>query len=75
MVLLFSFGCNSGDGSDCFKKQGELTEKQIHTAGFDKIQISQGIELVVKQSDTYSVKVECGKILLMTLFFRFLKAN
>lgn len=61
MVLLFSFGCNSGDGSDCFKKQGELTEKQIHAAGSDKIQISQGIELVVKQSDTYSVKVECGK--------------
>jgi len=63
--LFFCFvgiiGCNSENGSSCFKKQGLLQTKEISVERFSKINISHGIELIVKQANEQSVKLTAGK--------------
>lgn len=67
--ILFAISCNSDSDIDCFKKQGDLTEKQISTDDFHKIHISLGIELIVSQSENYAIKVEYGKNLIDNIRF------
>lgn len=63
-LALTFLGCNSEEGLDCFKKQGTQTTKVIFVEGFTKINISEGIELTVKQADEQTVKVVAGKNLI-----------
>lgn len=60
MVFLLQ-ACNSESGMDCFKKRGEVITEFIEVDSFSKVNISPGIELIVKQADTQSVKIEVGK--------------
>lgn len=53
--------CNMESGSDCFKKRGEVITASIEVDSFSKVNISPGIELIVKQTETQSVKIEVGK--------------
>lgn len=65
-ILLLS--C-SEDGSDCFKSQGELETLEIPVGEFSKINISTGIELIVKESEEQWVRVTMGKNLIHDIKF------
>lgn len=72
LYLIFSIlisGCNSEDGSDCFKAEGELETREIPVGEFSKINISTGIELVVKESEEQLVRVTMGKNLINDIQF------
>lgn len=69
LVLIYFSGCNSEEGSDCFKKQGEQITEVILLENFTKINISKGIELIVKQSDEQMVTVTAGKNLINDINF------
>lgn len=59
--LLFCFGCNSEEGLDCFKKQGEILNQELEIPSFSEIHISSGIELIVEESTVQNVKISAGE--------------
>ena len=61
VMILMVLGCNSENGMDCFKKQGQLISQQILVDTFSKISISEGIELVVTESTEQVVELRVGK--------------
>ncbi len=69
LVLILNLGCDSENGPDCFKSEGDLEVQEISVGEFSKINISTGIELVVKESDTQTVKVTMGKNLINDIKF------
>lgn len=69
IISILILGCNSEDGSDCFKKQGEQVTEEISVEYFSKINISKGIELTVKESDEQKVRVSAGKNLISDIHF------
>ena len=69
MLSVLILGCNSEDGPDCFKKQGDLETQEISVEVFSKIFVSEGIELIVKQSDEQKVKLTMGKNLINDIKF------
>lgn len=72
LYLIFSIlisSCNSEEGSDCFKAQGELETREISVGEFSKINISTGIELIVKDSEEQWVRVTMGKNLINDIQF------
>lgn len=68
-VFILILGCDSENGPDCFKKQGDLETQEISVESFSRIHISEGIELIVKQSDEQSVKLTMGKNLINDIEF------
>ncbi|SMC31630.1 head GIN domain-containing protein [Moheibacter sediminis] len=69
-LIIFCFsGCNSEEGSDCFKKQGEQITEVISVENFSKIHISKGVELIIKESDQQKVTVTAGKNLISNVTF------
>ncbi len=69
ILSVFLLGCDSEDGPDCFKKQGEQITKQIETEIFSKINISDGIELTVKESEEQTITITAGKNLIGDIQF------
>ncbi len=69
LVLILNLGCDSENGPDCFKSEGDLEIQEISVGEFSKINISTGIELVVKESDAQTVKVTMGKNLINDIKF------
>lgn len=69
MLSVLILSCNSEEGSDCFKKQGEQITEIIPLENFSKINISKGIELTVKESDEQKVTVTAGKNLIHDINF------
>ncbi len=72
LFVLFSFlilACDSENGPDCLKKQGDLETHEISVEHFSKINISAGIELVVKESEEQTVKLTMGKNLINDIKF------
>jgi len=70
--IILSFlilSCNSEDGPDCFKKQGDEVSEQIEIEEFSEINISEGIELIVKESEEQSVKLTMGENLINDIKF------
>jgi hypothetical protein len=65
-VLLWS--C-SEEGPDCFKSQGELKTEEISTEFFQKINISIGIELIVKEGEEQKILLTMGKNLIDDIQF------
>lgn len=66
---VFILGCNSEDGPDCFKKQGEQITETISVEHFSKINISEGIELIVSQGEEQLVQITAGKNLINDISF------
>jgi hypothetical protein len=65
-VLLMTLvaSCEKSDPTDCFKNTGkDITEKR-DVAFFDKIELNDNVNLVITQSDEYSISVRGGKNLL-----------
>jgi len=69
LLGLIFLSCNSEDGSDCFKKQGKEISKQIEIEEFNKVNISEGIELTIKESEEQSVKLTMGENLINDIKF------
>lgn len=68
MAMLIFLSC-SEDGPDCFKAQGDLETLEISVDEFSEINISEGIELIVKESAEQTVKVTMGKNLIHDIKF------
>lgn len=70
-IILFGLilGCDSEEGSDCFKKQGNQITEVIPVENFSKINISKGIELIVKEAEEQTVMVTAGKNLINDINF------
>lgn len=58
------FSCDSENAPDCFQKSGTIITKEITVENFDKINISQGIELIIKEGPETQVTVESGENLM-----------
>lgn len=71
--LILSFcilSCNSEEGLDCFKKQGEQITQEISVEFFEKISISDGIELTIKQDTIQAIYLTAGKNLINDIHFK-----
>lgn len=74
-MILMVLGCNSENGSDCFKKQGQLINQQIAVDSFSKITISEGIELVVSESVEQKVELRAGKNFVNDIHFEVIEGE
>ncbi|PKV49640.1 putative autotransporter adhesin-like protein [Aquimarina sp. MAR_2010_214] len=63
-VVLFLFGCDSENASDCFQRTGTIVRKEIEVADFTRILVNPNIELIIKEGATTSVIIETGDNLL-----------
>lgn len=67
MIILLSllfFSCDSENSNDCFKTSGTKITKEFEVENFDKINLSQGIELIIKEGPEIKVIVESGQNLM-----------
>lgn len=69
ILCLLILSCNSEEGLDCFKKQGAETTKTIDAGPFSRINISEGIELTVKESAEQAIRITAGKNLINDVQF------
>ena len=58
--VLFLFGCDSEDASDCFQRTGTIVRKEITVSDFTRIMVNPNIELILKEGETTSVVIETG---------------
>lgn len=64
LVVLFLFGCDSENASDCFQRTGTIVRKEIEVSDFTRILVNPNVELVLKEGATTSVLIETGDNLL-----------
>jgi len=67
IIFLFSivlFSCDSENANDCFQTSGTTILKEFELQNFDKINIAQGIELILKEGPETKVIVESGENLI-----------
>lgn len=67
VLLLFSivfFSCDSENANDCFQTSGTTITKEFNVDTFKKINISEGIELIIKQGTEKKVVVKTGENLI-----------
>ncbi|MFC6098245.1 head GIN domain-containing protein [Flavobacterium qiangtangense] len=62
--LITLFSCDSENAPDCFQTSGTKISKEIAVENFDKINISQGIALIIKEGPETKVMIESGENLL-----------
>jgi hypothetical protein len=62
--VLFLFGCDSENASDCFQRTGTIVRKEIEVSDFTRILVNQNIELILKEGAVTSVIIETGNNLL-----------
>lgn len=64
LFLAAFFSCDSENATDCFQTSGKTISKEISVTNFEKINISEGIELIIKEGTETKVIVESGQNLL-----------
>lgn len=64
ILLLFCLLTSCENPSDCISSTGELVSKNISVTPFKKIVVYKGIELVIKQGNTYSCEIKTGQNLI-----------
>mgnify|MGYP001459199178 CR=1 FL=1 len=52
--------CSSEDANDCFQTEGQLQQEEIILAGFNKIRIEEGVQLLLRQGQSQQVILETG---------------
>lgn len=50
--------------TDCISSTGDLITKEISVTSFSKVRVYKGIELILKQGDIYSCKIQTGENLI-----------
>lgn len=56
--------CTCEKPSDCIESAGEIINQEYQMMAFDRIEVHQGVELIITQGDVYKVIVQTGKNLL-----------
>lgn len=64
LLSLAFFSCDSESANDCFQTSGTKVRKEIQVDSFSKINISQGIELIVKEGSQTKITIESGENLM-----------
>lgn len=64
LFALAIFSCDSENANECIKTSGTSIRKEITAGNFNRINISEGIELVIKQGPVTKVVIETGENLL-----------
>ena len=64
LLIITLFSCNSENTLDCYQASGTKTTREVTVENFDKINISQGIELIIKEGPETKVIVESGQNLI-----------
>jgi hypothetical protein len=67
VFLVFTFilfGCDSENGSDCFKKEGTIVQREIDLGLFTKIVVYERVQLFIEKGDVQKVIVESGENLI-----------
>lgn len=61
-ILLFIvfLSCNKEDANDCFQTSGSIITEEIRMNDFSKIEVGEGINLVIKQGLSQQIIVETG---------------
>ncbi|WP_062056195.1 head GIN domain-containing protein [Aquimarina longa] len=62
--VLFLFGCDSENASDCFQRTGTIVRKEITVSDFTRILVNPNIEVVLKEGEHTSVTIETGSNLM-----------
>lgn len=64
LLAMVLFSCDSENANDCFQTSGAIITKEFTVENFNKINISQGIELIIKEGPETKVIVETGQNLI-----------
>ncbi len=64
LLSIVLFACDSENGSDCLQTSGSMINKEFQVENFNKINISEGIELIIKEGTETKVVVESGQNLM-----------
>lgn len=64
LFLIALISCDSENASDCLQTSGKVILKEFEVENFNKIDISQGIELIIKEGTETKVVVESGQNLM-----------
>lgn len=65
IIIVFVFyGCDSENGSDCFKKEGAIVQREIDVNVFTKIVVYQRVQLFIEAGTIQKVVVESGENLI-----------
>lgn len=64
LFLIGLFSCDSENSNDCFQTSGLTTTKEFTVGNFQRINISQGIELIIKEGPESKVTVQSGQNLI-----------
>jgi hypothetical protein len=61
-ILLFItiISCNKEDANDCFQTSGSIITKEIHVNDFSKIEVNEGINLILKDGASQEIRIETG---------------
>lgn len=62
--ILFYTNISCENPSDCIASSGNTISKEVEVSNFNKIWVYKGIELEIKQGDTYACKIETGENLI-----------
>lgn len=61
LFLSFISGCNSDAAPDCFKTAGKTISYEVAVDSFTAIEVSEGVEVVLKQGTERNVVVQTGE--------------
>ncbi|MBC9796191.1 head GIN domain-containing protein [Sinomicrobium weinanense] len=64
ILVIFLFACDSENAGDCLKTAGSTVQKKVETEVFSRILVNEGVAMVLKEAEEYSVVIESGKNLL-----------
>lgn len=64
LFLITLFSCDSESANDCFQTSGTEITKEFEVENFQRINISQGIELIIKEGSETKVEVTSGQNLI-----------
>lgn len=61
-ILLFAtiISCDKEDANDCFQTSGNIITEEISVNDFSKIEVNEGINLVLKEGTTQEILIETG---------------
>ncbi|WP_461532308.1 head GIN domain-containing protein [Sinomicrobium sp.] len=64
LLVFWMFSCDSEGGSDCVKLAGYTVSREIDVAPFSAITAGEGVQVVIREDEEYSVVVKTGKNLI-----------
>ena len=59
-VLLFASSCKKGTVTNCFNNTGEIINQEREIESFKNILLKDNVNLILKKSETTSIRVEAG---------------